>query len=302
LEGGQQFLIKRKNIIKEAALGYGFLFPSLLGFSVFLFYPFFMSFYLSLHSTNPRGKIIEFVGLSNFIDLFSSDHFYQSLQNSFAFALMTIPACIIISLFLAILTQPNKKFNIFFQFIFASSIAIPIGNASVIWKFLFHPSAGMLNYFLNFVGLSQVGWLIDPAYAMLSISIMTIWIHIGFNYLIILSGLKGISEDLYESAKIDGAGSLAMVFHITLPLISPVLFFVSVISVISSLQSFAQISMLTKGGPMNTTNVAVYDLYQEAFVNYRFGSGSAQAIILFLIILLFTIVQFRIGERKVHYS
>jgi sn-glycerol 3-phosphate transport system permease protein len=295
-------LLKRRNKLKETAIGYGFLFPSLIGFSVFLFYPFFKSFYLSLHSTNQRGKILEFIGISNFTELFQSEHFYNSLKNSLTFSLMTIPACIIISLFLAILTQKNNKFNVFFQFIFASSIAIPTGNASVIWKFLFHPSAGMLNYFLSLLGITKIGWLTDPAYAMLSISIMTIWIHIGFNYLVILSGLKGIQQDLYESAKMDGAGSLAMVFNITLPLISPVLFFVSVISVISSLQSFAQISILTKGGPMNSTNVAVYDLYQEAFVNYHFDTGSAQAIILFLIILMFTVIQFRFGERKVHYS
>lgn len=295
-------MAKRLNKCKEAALGYGFLLPSLLGFSVFLFYPFLMSIFLSLHHTDLRGKIAGFAGLSNFIEVLSSEHFYQSMLASFQFALMTIPACIIISLILALLTQQKYKFNLFFQFVFSISIAMPVGAASVIWKILFNPAAGMLNYFLGLLGLTPVEWLTNPSYAMMSVSIMTVWINIGFTYLVILSGLKGIQEDLYESAKIDGAGPLATVYKITLPLLSPTLFFVSVISVIGALQSFGQIHILTQGGPMNTTNVAVYDLYKEAFINYRFGTGSAQAIILFLIILLFTLVQFRMAERKVHYS
>nr|WP_208420362.1 sugar ABC transporter permease [Paenibacillus lupini] len=276
--------------------------PSLAGFSVFLFYPFLKSFYLSLHSMNPRGQIVEFVGFDNFIDILTSDHFYQSLKTTFFFALLTIPACIFIAVCLALLTYKKNKINLIFQLIFASTIAVPIGNASVIWKLLFHPTAGMFNYFLSLFGISPVGWLTNPAYALLSVSMMTVWISIGFTYLLLLSGIKGIPEDLYESAKIDGAGSFSIVRRITLPLLSPVLFFISVISVISALQSFSQINILTEGGPVNSTNVVVYDLYQEAFVNYRFGTGSAQAIILFLIILLFTIIQFRLSERKVHYS
>lgn len=295
-------MIKRLNAFKEAAVGYGFLMPSLLGFSIFLFYPFFMSIYLSLHSTNARGKITKFVGLSNFIELLSSEHFYQSLKISLMFALLTIPTTIIISLLLAVLTQKKNAYNLFFQFIFSISIAMPVGIASVIWKILFHPSAGMLNYFVGDLGIPPVGWLTDPAYALFSISIMTVWLNIGFVYLVILSGVKGIQEDMYESAKIDGAGSLSMFFKITLPLLSPTLFFVSIISVISALQSFAQIKILTEGGPLGSTNVVVYDLYQEAFINYRFGTGSAQAIVLFLILLVFTLVQFRLGERKVHYT
>lgn len=295
-------MMKRDYKMREAAVGYGFLLPSLLGFGVFMFYPFLMSVYLSVHHTDLRGKITGFAGLSNYAELLSSGHFYESLQRSFVFALMTIPACIIISVFLAIVTHKKSKINLIFQFIFSISIAMPVGIASVIWKILFHPSAGMLNYFLGFAGVSPVGWLTDPAFAMLSVSIMTVWLNIGFTYLVILSGVKGIPEEVYESVKIDGAGPLSSVFKITLPLLSPTLFFVTIISVIGALQSFGQISMLTKGGPMNSTNVVVYDLYQETFVNYRFDTGSAQAIVLFLILLLLTVIQFRAAERRVHYS
>lgn len=287
---------------KEALLGYTFLLPSLAGFSLFLFYPFFKSIYLSLHRMNPRGQVLEFIGFTNFIEIFESGQFINSIKTSLYLAVLTIPAIIVIATLLAMLTSKKSRFNAVMQFVFASTLAIPIANASAIWKFLFHPSSGIFNHFLGFFNIPPIGWLVDPKFALISISIMTIWLSLGFAYLIILSGVKGVPVDLYESAKIDGAGPIRTAFNITVPLISPVLFFVSVISVISSLQTFAQINILTKGGPMYTTNVAVYDLYQEAFINYRFDTGSAQALVLFLIILIFTVIQFRLGERKVHYS
>lgn len=295
-------MVKKRNVFKEASVGYLFLLPSLVSFGVFLFYPFFMSIYLSLHSTNLVGKIYKFVGFENYVELLGSAHFHQSLGRSLVFALMTVPASMILALVFAILTYKKKRYNVAFQFLFAISIAMPAGMASVIWKFMFHPTAGILNYFIGKLGISPIGWLTDPAYAMMSVSIMTIWLHIGFAYLIILSGIKGIPEDMFESARIDGAGSLNLVFKIMLPLLSPTLLFLSVISVIGSLQTFGQIKVLTEGGPMKATNVVVYDLYNEAFVNYRFGSGSAQAIVLFVILLLLTLVQFQVTKRRVHYS
>ncbi|MEC0182722.1 sugar ABC transporter permease [Paenibacillus peoriae] len=293
---------KYRHKIVESMIGFGFILPSLLGFSIFLFYPFLKSIYLSLFSTNAIGRISSFVGFRNYMTVFKSEHFYQSLLNSCEFALLTIPAVIVISLLLAVLTKGQNVLNVVFQFIFAISIAMPVGMASVIWKILFHPTAGMLNYWLGLIHIRPIGWLTDPAYAMLSVSMMTVWMNMGFVYLVILSGVKGIPEDLYESAKMDGAGAWSTFFKITLPLLSPTLFFVSVVSLISSLQAFGQINILTQGGPVNATNVLVYDLYREAFKNYHFGSGSAQAIILFVIILVFTLIQFRLGARRVHYS
>ncbi|WP_176718146.1 carbohydrate ABC transporter permease [Paenibacillus kribbensis] len=293
---------KYRHKMVESMIGFGFILPSLLGFSIFLFYPFLKSIYLSLFSTNAIGRISSFVEFQNYITVFKSEHFYQSLLNSCEFALLTIPAVIVISLLLAVLTKGQNVLNVVFQFIFAISIAMPVGMASVIWKILFHPTAGMLNYWLGLIHIRPIGWLTDPTYAMLSVSMMTVWMNMGFVYLVILSGVKGIPEDLYESAKMDGAGAWSTFFKITLPLLSPTLFFVSVVSLISSLQAFGQINILTQGGPVNATNVLVYDLYQEAFKNYHFGSGSAQAMILFVIILVFTLIQFRLGARRVHYS
>lgn len=292
----------RSGRFKEQALAYGFLAPSLLLFGVFLFYPLLKSVYLSLHLTDPRGRIAEFAGLDNFKELFASDAFMKSLQVTLSFTLMTVPACMILALLLAALSHNKLRGIRWFRFVFSLPVAISVGTGSVIWMMLYHPSLGTLNYFLTLTGLQPVSWLTDPAWALVSIAIMTVWMNLGFNYIVLLSGLQSVPEDIYDSAKIDGSGPLRTFFRITLPLVSPTLFFTGVVSVIGAFQSFGQIHILTKGGPMNSTDVIVFNIYQDAFVNFRFGIGSAQALVLFAIILILTVVQFRLFERKVHYQ
>lgn len=287
---------------KEQALAYVFLAPSLLLFGVFLFYPLLKSVYLSLHLTDPRGRIAAFAGLDNFKELFASDAFMKSLQVTLSFTLLTVPTCIILALLLAALTHNKLGGMRWFRFVFSLPVAISVGTGSVIWMMLYHPSLGTLNYFLTLMGLNPVNWLTDPAWALVSVAIMTIWMNLGFNYIVLLSGLQGVPEDIYDSARIDGSGPLRTFARITLPLVSPTLFFVGIVSVIGAFQSFGQIHILTKGGPMNSTDVIVFNIYQDAFVNFRFGIGSAQALVLFAIILILTAVQFRFLEKKVHYQ
>jgi sn-glycerol 3-phosphate transport system permease protein len=287
---------------KEEWLGYVFLSPSLLLFSIFLFYPLIKSFYLSFHTTDPRGRIADYVGLDNFIDIFKSERFYKSLEVTASFTVLTVPTCIILTLILAALTHNRLKGMRIFQFIFSLPLALSVSTSAVIWMMLFHPSVGMLNYLLSLLGLNPVFWLTDPKWALLSVSIMTVWMNIGFNYIILLSGLQGISDDIYDSAKIDGSGPIRTFVQIILPLLSPTLFFVTIVSIIGAFQSFGQIHILTKGGPMYATDVMVYSIYQDAFINFRFGTGSAQALVLFTIILILTVIQFKVFERKVHYQ
>ncbi|WP_240762949.1 carbohydrate ABC transporter permease [Paenibacillus thalictri] len=287
---------------REHTLGYFFLAPSLILFIMFLFYPMLRSVYLSMTLTDPRGRVAEFVWFDNFIDLFSSSQFYSNLKVTLLFILFTVPTCIIWSLLLAALTHNKLKGMKIFQFVFSIPIVLSVGTGSIIWFLLFHPTAGMLNYFLSFVGVDNIKWLADPNWALPSISMMTIWMNMGFMYIVLLSGLQGVPDELYESAKIDGAGPARTFVQIVLPLLSPTIFFVLIVSVISAFQAFGQIHILTKGGPMNLTNVVVYSIYQDAFINFRFGSGSAQALVLFLIILALTIFQFKVLEKKVHYQ
>ncbi|WP_407652102.1 carbohydrate ABC transporter permease [Aquibacillus koreensis] len=286
----------------EQIIGYGFILPTVILLSMFVFYPFLQSVYLSFFMTDPLGNIVGFVGLQNYVDLFTSKEFLGSLKTTFLFAIFTVPTGIFISLLLAVLTHNKLKGMRIFQFIFALPIAMSVGTSSIIWLLLFNPTSGVLNYLLNLVGLESIQWLTDPNWALVSVSMMTIWLSLGLDYIILLAGLQAIPKELYESAKIDGAGSFRIFSKITIPMLSPTIFFVLIISVIQALQAFGQFNILTGGGPMKSTNVFVFSLYQEAFVNFQFGLGSTRAFVLFVIILLFTWIQFKFGEKKVHYQ
>ncbi|WP_235775228.1 carbohydrate ABC transporter permease [Paenibacillus sinensis] len=301
-ESGRRPQTLRGLKIRENLLAYTFLSPSLLLFGVFLFYPLLRSVYLSMHSTDPAGRIHSFIGLDNFRALMSSGDFLSGIRVTALFALYTVPASILLALLLAALAHHLPRWRRLFQFSFSLPMVLSVGSSAVIWKFLFHPTLGMLNYGLESIGLQPVSWLTDPAWALISVSIMTIWMNLGFNFIILSGGLGGIPEEIYESAKIDGAGPISTFGRITVPLLSPTLFFVLIVSVISAFQSFAQIHILTQGGPMNSTDVFVYSIYREAFVNFRFGTGSAQSLLLFAVIMLLTLIQFKWVERKVHYQ
>nr|WP_212977167.1 sugar ABC transporter permease [Paenibacillus azoreducens] len=292
----------KRNILKEHALAYVFLAPSMILFIMFLFYPMLKSVYLSMTITDPRGQVAEFVWFENFAALFKSHQLYSNLSVTLMFILYTVPTSLIWSLFLAAITHNKLRGMKIFQFIFSLPIVISVGTGSIIWFLLFHPTAGMLNYFLSLVHIGPIPWLTDPAWALMSISLMTIWMNMGFLYIVLSSGLQGIPEELYESAKIDGSGPVRTFMRIVLPLLSPTIFFALIVSVIGAFQAFGQIHILTRGGPINSTNVIVYSIYQDAFVNFRFGIGSAQALILFVIILLLTVLQFKVLEKKVHYQ
>jgi sn-glycerol 3-phosphate transport system permease protein len=287
---------------KDHFLGYLFLAPSLLFFSVFFFYPLIKSVYFSFYETDPRGRVTSFVGLDNFAQIFKSEHFYKSLEVTGLFTLLTVPTCIILALALAALTHNHLKGMRIFQFIFSLPLALSVSTSAVIWMMLFHPTLGSFNYYLSLIGIHPIFWLTDPKWALFSVSLMTVWMNIGFNYIILLSGLQGIPEEIYDSAKIDGSGPIRTFTQIIMPLLSPTIFFVTIVSIIGSFQAFGQIHILTKGGPMDSTSVFVYSIYQDAFINYHFGTGSAQALVLFLIILCLTLVQFKFFEKKVHYQ
>ncbi|MNS16204.1 sn-glycerol-3-phosphate transport system permease protein UgpA [compost metagenome] len=288
--------------LRENALAYVFLAPSLLLFGIFLLYPMLKSIYLSFHLTDPRGRIAAYAGLDNFKALFLSEAFWNGLAVTGKFALLTVPTGIVLGLLMSALAHAKLRGMRLFQFIFSLPLAVSVSTSSVIWMMLFHPTMGMFNYFLSLAGISPVQWLTDPSWALLSIAAMTVWMNSGFNFIVLLSGLQGISEDIYDSAKIDGSGPIRTFIRLVMPLLSPTIFFLFVVSVISSLQSFGQIHILTKGGPAGSTEVLVYSIYKEAFVNYQFGTGSAISIVLFLIILLLTFIQFTFVEKKVHYQ
>ena len=279
-----------------------YLAPSLFLFAVFVFIPLGRTVYLSLFYTSPVGATRGFAGLDHYVDLVSNPAFRRSLVTTFLFVLYTVPGSIVLALGLAVLANRRLRGINVFRTFFSSTIAVSLAVAATIWALMLNPSIGLFNYLLGVVGVRGPAWLTDPGAALVSISLVTIWASLGFNTIVLLAGLQGIPEELYESAKIDGAAGLNIFRHITFPMLTPSLFFLLVVNIIQVFQAFTQIHTLTRGGPVEATNVLVYSIYLDAFVNFQFGYASAQALVLFVIILALTIFQFRVVEPRVHYQ
>ncbi|SFA46762.1 carbohydrate ABC transporter membrane protein 1, CUT1 family [Anoxybacillus pushchinoensis] len=288
--------------VKRVIEGGMYILPSLLLFSIFVFYPMIRTLYLSMHMTDFQGNPTTYVGFEHFVYLFEDRNFKESMKATFLFVIYTVPPTVIISLCLALLANEKLRGIQLFRTFFSSTLGMSVAASSVIWMFMYNPAVGVINKILIALGGEERQWLLNPDTALAAVAAATVWMNIGFAFLILLGGLQNIDSTLYESAEIIGMSRLYQLWRITLPLLSPTLFFVITVSLIHAFQTFGQIDILTKGGPMNTTTVLVYSIYREAFVNYNFGFASAQAIVLFFIVLIVTIVQFTFAERKVHYQ
>ncbi|MBQ2871948.1 sugar ABC transporter permease [bacterium] len=272
-----------------------FLLPAILGGFIFIIIPIFFSFYLSFTKWDLLSPI-EFVGLENYIELFKSDIFYQILRNTILFAVITTLFGVIIPLFLACIVNSKIKCSEFFKTVYFLPFITPMVVLAIVWAWIFDPNIGLMNYILK----TNINWLFDEKWAMVAILIVSVWKLIGYNMVIFLSGLTAISSTLYEAAKIDGANALQTFFKITIPQLSPTIFFVIIITTISSFQVFDLIYLMTQGGPLNSTNVLVYWLYQSAFEQFKIGQASAIAYILFTIIFVLTLIQFKIKNKWVN--
>lgn len=276
---------------------YLYLVPALILFALFVFYPFVKTIYLSLTITDPIGQVKSFVGFSNYIALFKLASFKNSLIVTVKFAILIVIPCMVFGFLLAVMANTKIKGVGIFRTIYALPMAISSAAAAIIWTFLFHPSMGLINYMFKL----NIGWLTDSKWGIIAVSIVTIWMNLGINYIFMIAGLQGISEDLYESASIDGAGVFRKHLSITIPCLSPTIFFLLIINVINTFQIFGQVNLMTKGGPGESTNVLVYSIYRDAFFNNRFDMACAESVILFVIILILTVLQFKFGERRVNY-
>lgn len=283
-------------------LAWGLLLPTLVILSAFVFYPAVQSLYLSLHDVDPFTRATHFIGLENYQSLVSSEDYWSSMKVSVLFMLMTVIPSILLSLVIAIALDANPFFQGLFRTVFLMPVAISSAMAAMLWIFIYNPTAGYLNYFLEQWGIVGPNWLGDPKTALWAVSVATVWKEIGFNVIFFLAGLSSVPPDLKEAATIDGANAVQRFRHVVLPILSPTIFFVAVVSVINSFQSFGQIHILTAGGPAGATNVLVYHLYLDAFVNFRSGYASSQAVILFAILMSVTAIQFYVAKRRVHYG
>ncbi|MCI3948453.1 MAG: permease component of ABC-type sugar transporter [Acidimicrobiales bacterium] len=286
---------------REWPLALLFLAPSAAVFAVFVFYPLYRTIQLSMYRSGPFGRLGEFEGLSNLTDVLGSDEFRHSLGVTFQFSAITVPLGLALGLGLAVLAHERLRGISVYRTIFASTVATSVAVASIMWLLLLNPSVGVVNAFLEWLGQDRIDFINEPGWALWTVSITTVWLNLGFSFIVISAGLQSVPDDLLESARMDGAGAWRRFRHVTLPMLSPTLLFVLVVLSINAFQSFGQIDLLTEGGPNDRTRVLVYAIFQEV----RRGDPStaaAQAVALFGILFLLTIVQLRVLERRVFYG
>lgn len=277
---------------------YLYLLPALIIFSIFLFYPFGKTIYLSTYKTNKMGQAKLFVGLGNYINLFKSDSFRNSLAVTFIFVLIVVGVSLLLGLITAVLCNTRIPGIRIFSTCYALPMAIASSSAAMIFKVLLHPTVGAFNKIFHV----DINWIADPRYALVCVALLTAWLNSGINYLYLSAGMSNISDSLYESASVDGANGWQKFLHITLPGLGPMLFYTIIVDIIQAFQSFGQVKILTQGGPGESTNLIVYSIYRDAFFNYRFGQACAESVILFAIIMVFTLLMFRAEKSRVTYQ
>lgn len=278
--------LKKKKFTVEPYL---YLVPAFIIFAMFVFWPFIRTIYRSLFLTDNRGLEAVFVGLKNYIDLFTSSSFQNSLIVTAQYVVLVLIFGVAFGFITALLCNRTFPGLRVFSTIYAMPMAVASSGIALVFNIMLNQNIGVLNQLLG----TDIAWLADPKWALISVAVLTGWLNSGINFLYFSAGLSNIDQSLYESASVDGADGWNQFTHITLPSLKPILFFVIVVNIINAFQSFGQIKILTKGGPGESTNVIVYDIYRNAFENFRFGLASAESVILFVIISLLTVVMFK---------
>jgi multiple sugar transport system permease protein len=281
--------------------GFVFISPWLLGFLLFTAGPMLGSLYLSFCKYDLHR--LSWVGARNYEVLLTRDPlFWRSLVNTAIYVFFSVPLGLTGSLLIALLLNQKVRGIALFRTLFYLPSLVPAVASALVWAWIFHPDSGLLNYGLAFLGIQGPAWLQDPKTALAALILMTLWGIGGARMIIFLAGLQGIPDELYEAASLDGARTWATFRHVTLPMLSPTLFFNLVLGIIGSFQVFTSAYVLTNGGPANATLTYVLYLYFNAFRYFKLGKASAMAWILFVILLVFTLIQFRSAARWVYYA
>lgn len=281
---------------REWGIAYFFLFPTVLGIVLLQVVPVLRSAYFSFTDFNGVQPP-EWVGLQNYADLGDNPLFWKVLRNTVYYTVGFVPLNIALALFLALMVNQTIRGVTLFRALYFMPVVTSLVAISLVWAWLYQPQFGLVNYFLGLAKIPGPGWLSSTEWSMPALFIMGAWRQAGFNMVIFLAGLKGISQELYEAATVDGAGWFRRFFHITLPMLSPTMFFVVVVSVIGSFQVFEQTYVLTQGGPAYSTLTLSYWIYQNAFEWFNMGKASALAYSLFVVVMFVTLIQFA-GQRK----
>jgi multiple sugar transport system permease protein len=280
---------------------YTALLPILAVYLLIRVIPILQTFWLSLTNAKITGGKTTFIGLTNFTELFKDDLFISAMSNTSLYAVGTVVGSVLLGLALAVVISTGLRGSSWFEIIYFIPVITPWVPVSIAWKWIYDPSVGLLNYLLSFFGFRPYGWLLYPDTALWAIIAMSIWKVVGYNMVIFLVGIRSIPTEYYESAALDGASTWNMFRRITLPLLKPITLFVLVISVINAYNVFTPVYVMTtgsQGAPGSSVRVLVWDMYENAFRFFRLGYASAEAFMLFLIILVLTLIQFRIMRTE----
>jgi multiple sugar transport system permease protein len=284
---------------EETTAGLLFILPNFLGFLVFSLFPIGFAFYIAFTNWSLVGQPV-YSGMQNFVTLWNDHLFWKTLGNTAYYTFVAVPTGVFIAFWLAILMNRKMRGTILFRTIyFLPQITLTVA-AAVVWSWLYHPELGLFNYLLGQIGIDGPRWLHSTTWAMPAIIIMGNWQGIGFAMLILLAGLQGVPEELYEAAEIDGASSWQSLRFITVPLLTPTIFFVVVTSLIGAFQGFDQFYVMTGGGPAKSTTTLVMYIFENGFTFFKMGYGAALAIMLFLCILTITLLQWWLANRWVY--
>jgi multiple sugar transport system permease protein len=283
---------------EETLAGYLFLLPNFLGFLFFSLFPIAFAFYITLTNWS-LSKPPEFVGLANFVTLWNDELFWKTLGNSAYYTFVAVPTGVFIAFWLAILMNRKMRGVLFLRTIyFLPQITLTVA-AAVVWTWIYHPELGLFNYLLGLIGIEGPNWLTSTKWAMPAVIIMGNWQGIGFAMLVLLAGLQGIPQEYYDAAEIDGANARQVLRYVTVPLLTPTIFFVVVTSLIGAFQGFDIFYIMANGGPAKATTTLVLYVYQNGFTFFKMGYGAALAAVLFLLILTITLIQWRLAKSWV---
>jgi multiple sugar transport system permease protein len=289
---------------RQNRAGWAFVVPALALIGVFFFVPVLAGLFLSFTDFDVyaigRPDTARFMGLENYRQVLANPLFWQALGNTFLFVILGGPLSVLTSLVAALLVSAKRvRYPGLFRSIFFMPVVTTLVAVAIVWRYLYHPQYGLLNWALGAVGIHPVDWLGDPHWAMFAIILMAVWKNFGYNMLIFIAGLQSIPEDLYEAAHLDGAGSWAQFRHVTLPSLAPTFLFVGVMTMLGNFQLFAEPYVMTQGGPLKATTTVVLLMYEEGFRWWRMGTAAALAFVLFVIMFLGTLIQMRLqGERR----
>jgi len=286
---------------KKRIFVYTSLLPILAVYIFLRVLPILQNFLYSFFESTVVNPLQEFIGLTNYIDIFADQLFLISLRNTTVFAVFVTLFSVMIALVLAMLLSGKMRLGVLYETLYFLPVITPMVPVAVVWKWIYDPTYGLLNYGLSFLGIKPIAWLVYPDLAMWAIIIMSVWKVIGYNMIILLVGIRDIPDTFLEAAMIDGANRLQVFRFIIFPLLKPIMLFVTVISTINAYNVFTQVFIMTsgpQGAPGNAVRTLVFDIYENAFRYFKTGYAASEAVVLFLIVLFLTLVQFKLVGRE----